>query len=429
MSLEIRSLSTGKILDSHNQDKKLIPASSLKLVATSTVLELFDADHTFETQLFYTGSIQNNVLHGDVIIVGGGDPTLGSPYFYDNPESFLEFWAEEVQKLGISEINGSIIGDGSYFSLPSVVASTDIADIGNYYGSGANALSIYDNTYEVHFSSGPNDGDTTRIEKLDPMVPYLEIWNEVKSSNINRDRAYIHSEPDSHFHHIKGTIPKARKDFVIKGSIPSPELFCAIEFKRILSENGIEVKGDSRHMNSENMNLFQRSRSKEKTLISTWKSPTVLEIVTRTNYKSVNPYANTLLFHCGLRLGSIGSYDSAIDSVVNFWSKKGIESSGIQIVDGSGLSSENKISSGALVDILCTLDEDKRELLLMGLKTFGGSERIKAKSGYINGIRSYSGYLENSRGTYAFSVIVNGYTCSASAMKKMLEVLMKSYLD
>jgi D-alanyl-D-alanine carboxypeptidase/D-alanyl-D-alanine-endopeptidase (penicillin-binding protein 4) len=95
-------VNSDEVLAKLNMDMALKPASTLKLVSTATILELMGPDYQFETTLEYTGEIDttNNVLNGDIIIVGGGDPSLGSKYFDSTKEKqFLLELTDPLERL------------------------------------------------------------------------------------------------------------------------------------------------------------------------------------------------------------------------------------------------------------------------------------------------------------------------------------------
>lgn len=225
---------------------------------------------------------------------------------------------------------------------------------------------------------------------------------------------------------MKGTIPKGKEDFTIKGSIPRPEYFFALEMKKYLIQKGIEVEGDAKYTDDSFSVDYEKRYT---TFLDAWKSPQLKEIVARTNSKSINPYANALLFHCGIKFGCSGSYEASIEAVRDFWLERGVAISGLNPVDGSGLSRENSVSSAAFVQLLCNMSEEVRELLIPGLKSLAGQNEIRVKSGYMQGVRSYTGYIQKKNGELiAFSIIVNDYNCSASAMREKIENLIVSYL-
>ena len=146
----------------------------------------------FETEISYDGFIDTNcTLHGNLYIKGGGDPTLGSRFFNKNNNDIMQPWVQEVANLGIHHITGRIIGDASYFPDEYVPATWGWGDMGNYYGAGVSGLTIYDNTLNFYFKSGPEKNDSTFVECIVPYSPDLFVDNRVKASDrvsLNKKR-------------------------------------------------------------------------------------------------------------------------------------------------------------------------------------------------------------------------------------------------
>ena len=110
----IQSIETGEYFYRLNDTKNFIPASTLKLLTTSASIDYLGKDFKFTTKLYLDGEIkENGEFTGNIIIRGGGDPTL-SKYFHPNPISILDKWAIILDSLGINSIKGNIIADDSY---------------------------------------------------------------------------------------------------------------------------------------------------------------------------------------------------------------------------------------------------------------------------------------------------------------------------
>ena len=109
VSIYVANTTTGEELFSVNPEISITPASVQKLITSATALEIMGGSYTFTTQIGYNGVIQNNVLVGDLIISAGGDPSLGSPYLFDNKNEFLSQWAKQIKRAGIDSIKGDII--------------------------------------------------------------------------------------------------------------------------------------------------------------------------------------------------------------------------------------------------------------------------------------------------------------------------------
>ena len=106
----------GSILTDIDADNMVMPASNMKLITTGAVLHMFGPDHHFETKIGYDGEIRDGVLHGDLYIIGGGDPTTASKdSIATTMEETFRQWEKFVRDAGIRRIDGRIIGDGRYF--------------------------------------------------------------------------------------------------------------------------------------------------------------------------------------------------------------------------------------------------------------------------------------------------------------------------
>ncbi|HEY6758089.1 MAG TPA: D-alanyl-D-alanine carboxypeptidase/D-alanyl-D-alanine-endopeptidase [Baekduia sp.] len=102
--------SDGAVLYAHRDSLALAPASNEKLFVTSTALLRFGATGTLSTTLATAPGAEvdaDGVLHGDLYLVGGGDPTLG--------DAGLEKLADALVDAGVKKIDGGVIGDESAF--------------------------------------------------------------------------------------------------------------------------------------------------------------------------------------------------------------------------------------------------------------------------------------------------------------------------
>ncbi|MBR4408325.1 MAG: D-alanyl-D-alanine carboxypeptidase [Bacteroidales bacterium] len=109
----------GDTIVSFNGRRRLVPASNVKLLTTGLAMNELGADFRFRTSLAYSGRIEGGTLKGDLYIVGGGDPTLGSKdSIAVATDALFASWKAILDKAGISRIEGRVIGDGRYFDGP-----------------------------------------------------------------------------------------------------------------------------------------------------------------------------------------------------------------------------------------------------------------------------------------------------------------------
>ena len=439
ISFVVKDLDSNVIISEYNPNLSLPSASTMKVVSTAAALDILGSYLKFETKIMYDGYIDsNNVLHGNIYIKGGGDPTLGSKYFKEKYGLFMSSWVHEISKLGVDSIAGSVIGDASFFSDEYVASTWSWGDIGNYYGAGVSGLTIYDNTVKFEFSSGPLARDSTFVDCFYPYTPDLIIDNRVKASNTKKDLAYIYGGPNNPTRTIKGTIPKGQVEYVVKGSIHEPAYVTAFELESALWEYGISVGGNAttiRRMKS----LGNDFESERKDIFIT-KSPTLSQIVYWTNLISNNLYAEHLLKHIGVKKYGDGSVFSSTLAVTKYWSSKGIDMTGFYMNDGSGLSRSNAITASQLVGVLeyMKLKSKYSKSFLSSLPVAGktGTLRsigkktkiagnLKAKSGTMTRIKSYAGYVKSASGrNLAFAIVINNHNCTSFQIKKKLEIVM-----
>ncbi len=154
VSLCILNSGSGETVYEFNALESQIPASVMKLVTTAAALELLGPEYRFHTRIGYTGSLNKNtgLLNGDIVITGGGDPSLGSEYFKEHYHDFLKNWITEIMNLGIKSVDGRVLTDDSRYDYQPVPAKWLWEDAGNYYGAGAYGLSVFDNTFRNSFT-------------------------------------------------------------------------------------------------------------------------------------------------------------------------------------------------------------------------------------------------------------------------------------
>jgi len=423
-------------LVAYNSESALATASNMKAVTTATALLMLGRDYKFVTQLRHTGSIAaDGTLNGDLIIKGGGDPTLG----YDSLEELLTLWVEKLQEKGITQIQGSIIGDASVFGSQTVPDTWNWNDMGNYYGAGATGLTIHENLYKIVFRTGKQVGDPTTVLRTAPFVPNLEIVNEVVTGEAGSgDNAYIYGSPYTYLRFVRGTLPPNEAAFTIKGSLPDPALFCAQLLKTRLEQAGVQVK--------EAPTTYRLLGQVPEIghLIYEQYSQTLEEIAKETNYESVNLYAEAMVMMLGKELAEEGSTEAGCEVVKEYWAGQGVDMKGAFIEDGSGLSRFNAISARQLTQIMMkaqTLLGDKGFMPLLPVSGRSGTlkymargqkaeGRIYAKSGTISRVKCYTGFAKTLGGeTVAFTIQFNNFDQGYRNVKRNMERIMNMLVE
>lgn len=420
----------------HDSGRSLKPASVLKLIVTAAALEKLGPEHTFRTTLGYTGKIsKRGKLTGDIVITGGGDPAFASSNFPEYYKEFPDEWISGIKAIGIKKIKGRVITDDSYFDYLPIPAKWLWEDAGNYYGAGVYGASVYDNTRQIHLNT---TGAIPVITSLSPGDSRLEFSNRLKAEGTS-DKGYVFEAPYSNSGWLAGTVPANKEDFILKASISDPPLLLAEIFNESLINSGIKISGDPTTTRHEKKNI-----SATATTISTITSPPLDSLLVILNHESVNLYAETLLKELGKKLRNEGSFESGIRAEYDFLREAGVDTTGLFLVDGSGLSPVNGTTAGNLASLLIymssrgkyfpeylnSLPEAGREGTLRRYfqdPAFAGTTR--AKSGSMTRVKSYAGYITTMSGRkLVFAMIINNFTCPPARVNQLFEEVLKELI-
>ena len=422
VSFKAIDLSTERIIVSHQDKMSLTPASNLKLVTTATALELLGSMFYFETSLLYDGIIQDNTLFGNLYIKGGGDPTLGSEFTNNDKESFMREWLDALHRVGIRKITGNIIALDQLMGYEGVSRKWLWEDMGTHYATGTYGINVFDNMYRIYLQSSNSD-NTTTVLYTEPQINNLQLTNEIIASGDSSDDASVFGVPFSNEMRLYGTIPAYQSSYEMKGAIPDPGLFLANYFRDFLRKNGIIVEGEA-----STYRLDPVAPTVEK-IVSSVRSVDLASIIQTINVRSHNLYAEQL-FKVLTVLNSI--------DIPEFWRNRGLESEALFMYDGSGISPQNAISTGFIIDLLVYMykrsnnsDAFYQSLPVAGvngtvasfLKNTPLSGKARLKSGSISNVQSYSGYIENNGKIYAVSLIINNFTGKRSDLQRDIERL------
>jgi D-alanyl-D-alanine carboxypeptidase/D-alanyl-D-alanine-endopeptidase (penicillin-binding protein 4) len=413
-------------LTGYHPDLALLPASTLKVVTTATALELLGSDFRFETVLQHTGVIEaDGTLKGDVIIKGGGDPTLGAS---EISQSFLK-WQGVLKNAGIQKVEGRIIGDASLFGTQLRPDSWQWNDLGNYYAAGACGLTFHRNHFSCHFITG-EVGTVAQLTGTKPKLPGVTFVNEMMIGEVGSgDQGYLYAAPYSTLVYLHGTLPAGGKRFTIRGALPDPAYFCARAFSHHLEKGGLEVIGEPttiRHLQIGRKSLGTRH------LLSTQYSAPLAQLIVTSNMRSNNLHAESLHRILGAKKGEGGTTSAASKVVTAHRQGKKIDLTGFQMTDGCALSRTNSITARQMTLMLYHLANSPHfETFYQSLPIAGRPGTLRkiaqganceglahAKSGSIERVKTSCGYLGTISGErYAFTLLINNFTGEVSSVK------------
>lgn len=342
-----------KKLYSHNSEAPLIPASINKVVTIASLLEKTGIDYRYATEIYAGGKIKNGVLEGNLVVVGGGDPSLGATVEPVGEDIIAECVAALKDK-GVTAIEGDIVVDESVFPGPATPPSWHPSDLSQSYGTGVHGLNYQRN------ASG-------------------------------------------------------------KASVANPASVFVNTLRNALRREGIAVQ-----------QMADRP-SNRKELLLKHLSPPIDEIMRSCMMRSDNLYAEAFLRTLALLKGKEATTENGADAEMDYWKKKRLPLDSVTIVDGSGLSRSNRMTADMMAEVLMYMADNVDFVSFFPLAGQEGTMRnflkgtpldgyIAFKTGSMNGIQCYAGYLldEEYAPTHVVVVMINGFPKSRDAARKEL---------
>lgn len=427
LSLYVVETNSGKTVFEKNIQTGMAPASCQKVITSVTAFELLGKDFVYKTYIGKDPAADNKSDAGCLFVIGSGDPTLGSWRWKSTQDTIIYskiVTALKKQKLSTFDAN-LVIQDYTYGLTP-LPEGWIWQDIGNYYGAACFGFNWNENQFQLELQPGTTVGSPAVMITEKPFLYDVTLTNNIKTGKAGSgDEGYIYSSPYSNVMFTKGTVPLQKKPFTISGSIPNPSNVFKAGLMNYLANNAISFKGSAFSANEALIN--NQPLHVCTNIIDSIASPTFDSM----NYwflkKSINLYGEAFLKSIWVKKNGFATrdnmYEQAIEMVQNFWKNKGIEPSAINIMDGSGLSPANRVTTHSLVTVMQYAK--KQSWFPSFYNALPEMNGIKMKDGYISGVRSYTGYIKSKTGVeYTFSFMVNNFSGSPATVRvKMYKLL------
>ena len=418
VSLTVLDAKTGETVFAANPNMGLATASTLKTVTTITAFNLLGKDFQYQTQFGYSGSIgADGTLNGDVIIKGSGDPTLAS-WRYDgtHEDHILSLMVDALRKAGIKKINGRIIGDDRVFGSQSIPPGWIWMDVGNYYGAGTSGLCWRENQFDIKLKTGRVDSPIS-VARTVPSMPYLDFKSElINSPSGTGDEAYAFLPVNSKLMYLRGTYAEDESKKAISVALPDPAFDAAFRLEDTLKRLGIAVANDPESTGT--LTAKGQPTPAVATNLTIILSPKLSQIVYWLNQKSINLYAEQLLKTIAWKAGKLPSTDNGVEVEQNFWKARGIDPHSLNVVDGSGLSPGDRVTTLTMATVLQSAKgTDWFPDFYESLPTYNN---MKMKSGSILNVLTYAGYQTHNGRELCFSIMVNNFNGSSRAVREKI---------
>jgi len=420
------SLPEGKPVYTLNASTPLIPASVQKLTTTAAALHYLGPDYRFKTGIYHTGERLDDVINGDIIIRGGGDPKL-------TPE---QVWliARRIRWMGIKEVTGDLVVDETFFDQLSYAPAWSKNRTQRAYDARLGALSVNFNTVGVHVFPGSKQGDPL-IATIFPDSDYFRLVNKAITKNRGKNRvtAWRSNGGRKTTVVVEGSMKPGSMGRVIYLNVDNPPLYAGETFRKYFADAGIAIRGGIR----------TGVAGDDATLIYVHESEQLSAIIRGLNKYSNNFTAEQIAKTMAAEVsGQPGSHHTAIGLINRFLIESGIDLAGVVIVDGSGLSRKNRTTAATVANLLKVMrrrfnvgPDFVASLGVMGvdgsvekrMKTSPAKSLARAKTGTLARISSLAGYVKGAGGgLYAFAIILNDNGCRYDEADKIEDSIVTS---
>jgi D-alanyl-D-alanine carboxypeptidase/D-alanyl-D-alanine-endopeptidase (penicillin-binding protein 4) len=433
-SLLVTEVESGRVVAAHSADVPVAPASNMKLFTTGAAMRLLGPDFQFRTTVAIRGNVDPiGTLHGDALVTGRGDPTIGSRFHDGDSTAVIRDWARELKKAGVKTIGGNLIFNHGYFDDQWVHPTWPADQLVNWYEAPVSALAIQEGCVMVRIL--PSKPGQKAIVQLEPPSTLLTLENTCVTGGGRG--IFVTRKIGTNTIIVKGNVPPRSGPSEIFVTVIYPVNYFANAAHLALEREGIKVQGE--------VLLARGDMGGEWRTVAETTTP--LSVVNNViNKKSQNFYAEQLLKTIGAERKGLGSWENGSKAVTEWLvAEVGVDANEYQQIDGSGMSRFNRASADSFVKLLRYMwkapgrgefvasmpysgEDDSRLRRRLNRPPYARS--VYAKTGYISGVIGLSGYVHGKSGkVYAFSFLFNKYRSGVWSVYNLQDDILKEIID
>ena len=418
-SVMVVSLTKGDTLFEHDAGRSMQPASTMKLFTSALAFERLGPYYRFKTEVFRQGPVSaDGSLMGNLVLRGGGDPSLSSRFIPGDANAPMRALADQVAAAGIKRVSGDIIGDAGAFENKTVPDGWLSRYLQASYAARVSALSLNGNL--LHVVVTPAKGAGAASVSLDPGTTAFSIASTARTVEGSRGASLTVGRTSTGAISVRGWIGSRAEPRVYVVVVDDPAGFVTGAFASALSDAGVKVAG-SVHMGSTPNDAIR---------VASLESPPLADLAGFMNRESINHFAE-LIFRNVARTADpqgVGTAAMANALLRDFLQLRvGSRSDDVFAADGSGLSTLDRVTARAEVQLLSyahrapwsrefheTLPvagagRDHEETLRSRMRSTPAQGNLHAKTGTTNDVVALSGYVSAQNGEMiAFSFLYNG---------------------
>ena len=402
------SLTRGDTLFSTNAGTPLMPASTMKMLTSAVAFERLGPSHQFSTDVLHDGTLSaDGTLSGNIYLRGDGDPSLSGRYLQGGPGAPMNFLAEQLVTRGVKRVTGEVIGDASAFDDQRIPEGWLTRYLQAGYAARVSGLSLNENLVWVTITPGE--------VKLEPATSAIPLVSNVRTVAGSGASLSVRRQGNGTIL-VSGSIgsnsPPRRYEYVVE----DPASFATGALKAALVAKGIAVDGGIR--------LGATPATAVK--IAGIQSPTLDRIISAMNRESINHFAELLMRDAarGPQRDKQGTVANGQALLRNFFATRvGADTTSLQVHDGSGLSTLDRVTPRGMVQMLSYAHKaswgpwfhaslpvaGESQLLKRRMRGGAAQGNLHAKTGTTNDVIGLGGYVTAQNGeVIAFSFIYNG---------------------
>lgn len=390
----------------HNATTPLTPASCTKLLTTAAAFSKYGVNANLPTKLFLIGD--------NLLILGTGDPCFADTKLLDangQVTDVYDQWAAKLKAAGITSFNDLIVDD-FVFDQNFIHPDWKANQLLSWYEAPVGGLNFNANCLDW---VAKRSGSQISLELIPP-TSYVTAVNKAKVGSSNK--IWMFRPAGSNNFELRGTLA-ASLNSPESVTIVDPGLWSGTILKDRLLAAGIQCKGQVRRRT-------QTDSVDKPQLVGLSETP-ILKIIARANRNSLNMAAEALCKRLGHdATKQPGSWENGTAAVEAFAVGQGVAANQIEVHDGSGLSSENRVSALAFTTVLGSVANSKDGKQFIETLAVPGEDGtlerrfkekamtnvaagIHAKTGHIDKVSCLTGYLEVDGQLYAFSILCHKY--------------------
>jgi len=421
-SVQVVKAESGKVVYRRNSMTALVPASNMKLVTTAAALAALGSDFQYVTRVGLVGNT--------LVIIGSGDPLLGDKET-DEARGRKAFWVLDdivraVRANGKGTID-DIIVDSTVFDDERLHPNWPRNQFNKWYEAEVSGLGFFANCIEV---VAKDTGGSKASLLVEPETNYVTITNNTTTTTKGADTVSLWRQQGSNDILARGRCNK--ETLPMKVTVERPAAFMGTLVAERLNRAGVKTLGHLVEAGTDGSNI---------TTIATYLTPLV-DVLNRCNKDSLGLAAECLMKTLGARAngGKGGSWANGRAEMTRFLKGLGVEETEFNIDDGSGLSEENTLSANAVARVLLSVYRTKDWPMFRDSLAVGGEDgtaakwfreakykgRILGKTGYIAGVKSFSGVCVTEKGDYIFAIITNN---AAGSTRDAINDICKAIID